>query len=389
MSKSVRDDDEYLTTDDSFSSDEGDRPLRPRTRTAPAGRSNVPWIVGGVIVVIIAAIGATVYILTHQGGALEAGSSQMSPSSTNSQAVSKPSTTSPILNSSGDGGLKEEEESQETIKPRPTTTKEEGGESIQSSKTQGGGGSAKPTSSDQAKPTPELSSGGGGSDLPPLFGNDLNVDFGSLSSADELEGYLSENGLWISDYGTVNIGPLLHGFHKENTDWVDGAIRMKVVGQTGDGEVSSSELATKDKFLYGRVTTRFRASPVPGVCHGIFWYGVSCFFPSVFSRWLSLTESRVQGSTLEVDIELLSSYYTEGLGDGVRPGVQLTNHPTSSSGGDMVNEVVPYGFDPTESFHDYSIEWKEGETIFEIDGKEYGRFTSNVPSEPMNFIWNR
>ncbi|GAA5851722.1 hypothetical protein JCM5353_002067 [Sporobolomyces roseus] len=226
-------------------------------------------------------------------------------------------------------------------------------ESPQASKSREGGESAKPTS--------DSSVSGGGSDLPTLFGNDLNLDFGSLTSADELDNYLSENGLWISDYGTVNIGPLLHGFHKDNTDWVDGAIRMKVVGQSGEGEVSSSEFATKDKFLYGRVTTRFRASPVPGVCHGIFWYG---------------------GPTLEVDIELLSSYYTEGLGDGVRPGVQLTNHPTSSGGTvEMINEV-------TAGYNDYTIEWKEGETIFEINGKEYGRFASNVPSEPMNFIWN-
>jgi hypothetical protein len=47
-----------------------------------------------------------------------------------------------------------------------------------------------------------------------------------------------------------------------------------------------------------------------------------------------------------VDIELLTSYYTEGLGDPVRPGLQLTNHPTDDEPGDMENMVVPYGFDP-------------------------------------------
>jgi len=175
----------------------------------------------------------------------------------------------------------EEEDSRATPKPRPSSTEEEEMESPQASKSREGG--------EPAKPTSDSSVSGGGSDLPTLFGNDLNVDFGSLTSADELDNYLSENGLWISDYGTVNIGPLLHGFHKENTDWVDGAISMKVVGQQGEGEVSSSEFATKDKFLYGRVTTRFRASPVPGVCHGIFWYGVSYRAPP-FGKVFQLIE---------------------------------------------------------------------------------------------------
>lgn len=279
MSRSVQDDG-YLSTDSSLSSDEDDRPLRSRPRPRPAKHSNMPCIVGGVVVVLLAAIGATVYILstTRQGGALRSGLS----SSSTPQAVSKPLTSSPSLDTGSDEVRNEEEEdSRATPKPRPSSTEEEEMESPQASKSREGG--------EPAKPTSDSSVSGGGSDLPTLFGNDLNVDFGSLTSADELDNYLSENGLWISDYGTVNIGPLLHGFHKENTDWVDGAISMKVVGQQGEGEVSSSEFATKDKFLYGRVTTRFRASPVPGVCHGIFWYGVSYRAPP-FGKVFQLIE---------------------------------------------------------------------------------------------------
>jgi hypothetical protein len=52
---------------------------------------------------------------------------------------------------------------------------------------------------------------------------------------------------------------------------------------------------------------------------------------------------------LEVDIELLTSYYTTGLGDAVKPGLQLTNQalvPKQPS----TNVVVPYGFDPVSLY---------------------------------------
>lgn len=48
---------------------------------------------------------------------------------------------------------------------------------------------------------------------------------------------------------------------------------------------------------------------------------------------------------LEVDIELLTSYYTEGLGDAVKPGLQLTNQALTP-GEKLSNMVVDYGFDP-------------------------------------------
>lgn len=69
-------------------------------------------------------------------------------------------------------------------------------------------------------------------------------------------------------------------------------MRLKVTGQDGDGDIKSAEFATTDSILCmsspcstsslrqpqltsslrvdGRVTTRMKASPVPGTCHGKF-----------------------------------------------------------------------------------------------------------------------
>ncbi|GAA6011722.1 hypothetical protein JCM11491_000729 [Sporobolomyces phaffii] len=378
----TRAEDGHASTDGS-SSDSDEEPTAPlRSRPGPAkgstSASRTPWVVGGTVVVVVAAIAAAVYILTRDGGG--GGGAPTTAASSDAVPTPKaaPSLSSLSVGGTGvgkGGGNRDEEEAlgddededddaasdpdddsadPESTSRRPRPTKSQGD------------GSPSPTSTSTApgKNKPGASSS---SVLGPLYGDDLNVDFTSLGSPDELEPYLAKNGLRISDYGTVTtIGPILHGFYSENVDWEDGALRLRVVGQTGDGEVSSGEFETLDKFLYGRVTTRVKATPVPGICHGVFWYG---------------------GQPLEVDIELLSSYYSKGRGDSVKPGLQLTNHPVSGSG-PMTNKVVPYGFDPTEDYHDYTIEWKEDVTIFEVDGEEVGRLTENVPSEPMGFIWN-
>jgi hypothetical protein len=159
-------------------------------------------------------------------------------------------------------GNEEEEASQTTANSKPSKT----------SASNDGGDSA-PSPSKTSKPSTGASN--------------LNLDFTTLSSASELDSYLSSNGLRVS---TDHIGsePITHTFVKENIDWVDGSLRMIVKGQSGNGDISSSEFATSDAFLCkflsilafvrdssltrfqtdGTVTTRLKASDVPGVCHG-------------------------------------------------------------------------------------------------------------------------
>lgn len=48
------------------------------------------------------------------------------------------------------------------------------------------------------------------------------------------------------------------------------------------------------------------------------------------------------------DIEILTSYITEGIKGTIPAGLELTNHGSN----DMTNQVVPFSFDPTADFHD-------------------------------------
>ncbi|GAA5992109.1 hypothetical protein JCM11641_003526 [Rhodosporidiobolus odoratus] len=225
---------------------------------------------------------------------------------------------------------------------------------------------AAPSSSSSSSPSSSSSSSG---NLPPLVGTDLLVDFSTYTSASgDLSTFLSKNGLHISDY-PVGSEPVTHTFVPENVDFDEGegAIRLKVDGQSsGKEDVKSGEIATTSEILYGTVTTRAKASPVEGVCHGFFYYA---------------------DDNHEVDIELLSSFYTQGKGDAVAAGVEFTNQPLEQ-GGKETNKAMPYGFDPTADYHDYTIEWTSTATTFYIDGKLFTSLEENVPTTPMNMIWN-
>ncbi|GAA5858374.1 hypothetical protein JCM8547_004669 [Rhodosporidiobolus lusitaniae] len=191
---------------------------------------------------------------------------------------------------------------------------------------------------------------------------------GTLQS--QVEPWLNGQGLNVSDR-TIDSSPYAHTFSPQNVQIEDGNLVLKVTGQNDGGDVVSAQvLTTDDSILYGTFTAVAKASNVSGVCQGIFTY---------------------TDDNDEIDIELLSSYYT-GENDYVTPGLHFTNQPLVAGTGETTT-AVPYAvdgveFDPTEDFHEYTIEWTEGLTRFFVDGELKTTFTENVPSKPTSFYLN-
>ncbi|GJN91983.1 hypothetical protein Rhopal_005011-T1 [Rhodotorula paludigena] len=329
----------------SDASDDDDRPLTAE-RAKPSrfsSNSKTGWIVAGVLAVLLVAAGVLAVVLYNRQASQSA-----APATSAGTAGTSERETATHSSQSPSSQNKEEGEAEGDGGGRGGHTRSGQGGRTQADDTR----TAAPTSTS----TPQSSSPSG--NLPPLVGEQLLVDFTTFSSSDTVESFLTSSGLTISDW-PVEFTPIPVIMAPGNVDIVDGALRLKVTA--GTEPVVSAEVVTKqEEILYGRVTTRAKASPVPGV-------------------W--------SGPTLEVDIELLSSYYTKGRGDSVKPGIQFTNHPLTE-GEEMYNEVYPYGFDPTADFHDYTIEWTKDTTIFSIDGAEIATFTRNVPAGPMAFNWN-
>ncbi|GAA5912136.1 hypothetical protein JCM6882_003065 [Rhodosporidiobolus microsporus] len=310
------------------------------------GSSPVVWVVVGMVVMLVA--GLVVYFVVRglPGSSEEASSSAAdnSPATTSKASASAGGT----LPSSSSVASSDEDEDEDEGGIKPSRASGNGDEE-QSPSSPTDASASSPSSTN----TPASSSSSSGtSSLPPLAGTSLLVDFSTYSgsSSSDLDSFLSSHGLMISTYGSLFIGPIGHAFTRETVDYADGALRLKVVGQSsGTDEVQGAEVATVEDVLYGVVTTRAKASPVAGVCHGFFFYN---------------------DVGHEVDIELLSSFYTEGKGDSVQPGAHFTNHPITDDG------------------EPYTIEWKEGETIFSLDGKAVKSFKENIPSDAMAMIWN-
>ncbi|GAA6040995.1 hypothetical protein JCM8097_000530 [Rhodosporidiobolus ruineniae] len=196
----------------------------------------------------------------------------------------------------------------------------------------------------------------------------LSVNFGDYSSGN-VQDWLSDQGLLVSDW-PIDDSPLSYTYTPDNVDIRDGALRLKVTGQAGGEQVYGAEVSTAaDNILYGTFTAVAKASKVPGTCQGIFTYS---------------------DDNHEVDIELLSSYYTTGY-DGpegaVPAGLEFTNQPLTKKV-EETNTAVSYGFDPTEDFHEYTIEWTSTYSKFYVDGELKTTFTTNVPKKATMFTLN-
>ncbi|KPV77949.1 glycoside hydrolase family 16 protein [Rhodotorula graminis WP1] len=350
-------DDSRLLSSDASDSDDDDAAAPRPARSTTTHLSPIVWVSIAVLVVVVAVLLAVVVWQQTREAASEGGADAAAAAATTG-AQSAAATTR-----GGQGG-------EGAASPSRSSSR---GDEDDSSPTRSPSASSPAATDDDARrsktssaaPTFSTSTSSSGS-LPALYGEQLLIDFSTFSSTDTVTGFLEAAGLAISDW-PVGFEPISVMMTPDNVDIVDGALSLKVTGQSGTGEVQSAEVATVEQgILYGKVTTRAKASPVPGVCHGFFFY---------------------DKDNREVDIELLTSYYTKGRGDSVKPGIQYTNHPLTADG-EMYNEVYPYPWDPTAAFHDYTVEWTASETIFSLDDQVIATFTVNVPKKPMTFNWN-
>ncbi|GAA5949741.1 hypothetical protein JCM3765_007671 [Sporobolomyces pararoseus] len=203
-----------------------------------------------------------------------------------------------------------------------------------------------------------------------------SIDFSTYNPTSDgtVESFLNKHGYMVSKYLIENDGvegSIPREFVKENVDIKNGILRLKVNGQpTTKGSkntIISSEIESKDSFNYGTLETWAKATPVEGVCQGIFFY---------------------DSDNAEVDIELLSSYYNKGYRQYLDPGVQYTNQALVE-GGKSTSIGQPYGFDPTADFHNYTIRWTPTASEFYIDGEHRNSFDENVPVNiPSKIIYN-
>jgi len=219
-----RDDDlDPYTSDSTLSSDdeEENRGPRPSHRPVPSSSSSKLYLMVGTVVVLLAAIGATSYIMTREGGVSSFIGGESSPA-TVATVTPSPSKLSSLTVSPKEtpevgtsGGVSEEDEEEE--EDECDLCADEGDEEPAKAKPSKTSDSDESTPASTGKPstdkpsTDKPSTDKPSSSLGTLYGENLMVDFSTLKSASELSSFLSENGLRVS---TDEIGsePITHTF---------------------------------------------------------------------------------------------------------------------------------------------------------------------------------
>lgn len=92
-----------------------------------------------------------------------------------------------------------------------------------------------------------------------------------------------------------------------------------------------------------------------------------------------------QSDTQETDIEWLSDPNSSSNA-GTRK-LWLTNQDANGDGEKTYLAIDPPA-DPTNTEHEYRIDWTEGRVQWFVDGTQVWETTSDVPSTPGPWIWN-
>lgn len=186
---------------------------------------------------------------------------------------------------------------------------------------------------------------------------------------DSLSNFNNENWFLREDTFPGNLGL----FRPSNAEFEnEGGIKMHVrKAALGVRDYSAAAVSSQRPFLYGRFEAEFRASDVPGVVTGFFLHRDS--------------------PRQEIDIEIA----------GNRPSLLLTN-VFYNPGGDGAGfdygyrgtpRAIELGFDASEAFHRYVIEWAPNEIRWLVDGelvcRRYDWDPTPIPHLPMTLHFNR
>jgi len=137
-----------------------------------------------------------------------------------------------------------------------------------------------------------------------------------------------------------------------------GLLQLRVPGGQTKMPYLGAEVATAvQNIKHASVVTRAKFSPIPGTCHGLFFY---------------------KSDNAEIDIEYLTAM----------PKVIHYTNQKATARSKQTYSPVTQRVDLTADFHDYRIDWVAGQTTFYLDGVFQNTFTSNVPTVGGSWLWN-
>ncbi|MCM1023047.1 MAG: glycoside hydrolase family 16 protein [Prevotella sp.] len=192
--------------------------------------------------------------------------------------------------------------------------------------------------------------------------NDMN---GTQTHAADISSVSFENGgseLFEAADGWCNGSMFNVTWRKENCTFENGKMQLIIDSDAKGGSVpySGGEYRSKEFYGYGRYEVSMKAIKNDGVVSSFFTYTG----PSDNNPWDEIDVEILGKDTAKVQF----NYFTDGEG----------NH----------EYMYDLGFDASEDFHTYAIEWHKDRIVWFVDGVEAHSAEENIPVTESKIMMN-
>jgi len=194
----------------------------------------------------------------------------------------------------------------------------------------------------------------------PLRSNINSAEERSMEFKDHFDTF--DPTLWYRSDGWANGADFGVAWLKDHVEFSDGkmVLRLDDVPNNHNKPYTSGEFSTLGKYSYGRIEGRLKAAKGVGLVTSLFTYSKHAD---------------------EIDIEILGKDTTKLETNFFVKGVRGIN----------AHAIIDLGFDSSEDYHDYAIEWSPNHIKWFVDGKLVRTVDGNgieLPSEPSAIMAN-
>ncbi|MBS4197787.1 family 16 glycosylhydrolase [Lederbergia citri] len=194
----------------------------------------------------------------------------------------------------------------------------------------------------------------------PLYSSIASAEETSMGFEDHFDSF--DPTLWFRSDGWANGADFGVSWSKDNVEFSDGkmVLRLDDAPNNNNKPYTSGEFYTLEKYGYGRIEGRIKVAKGVGLVTSLFTYSPD-------------------GD--EIDIEILGRDTTKLETNFFIKGVRGVN----------AHAIIDLGFDASEDYHDYAIEWSQNQIKWFVDGKLVRTVVGDgieLPSDPSYIMAN-
>ncbi|MBS4202418.1 family 16 glycosylhydrolase [Bacillus sp. FJAT-49732] len=194
----------------------------------------------------------------------------------------------------------------------------------------------------------------------PLYSSITSAEETSIGFEDHFDSF--DPTLWFRSDGWANGADFGVGWVRDHVEFAEGKMMLRLddAPNNNNKPYTSGEFYTLEKYSYGRIEGRIKVAKGVGLVTSLFTYSQN-------------------GD--EIDIEILGKDTTK----------LETNFFVGGIRGINAHAIIDLGFDASEDYHNYAIEWSANNIKWFVDGELVRTVNGDgikLPSEPSHIMAN-